>query len=94
MIRFYGSGGSDRRSWATLEPLLSQDIKAGRPSVHTKRQLINGIRFRTRADMPWCDLPERCGPWETVYGLLADGSVTAYGTASWSSSRPGPTRRA
>ncbi|MGW9022661.1 IS5 family transposase [Streptomyces sp. NPDC055722] len=55
---------------AVLEPLLPKGIKSGRPSVHTKRQLINGIRFRTRTGMPWWDLPERYGPWETVYGLF------------------------
>ncbi|WP_443063378.1 IS5 family transposase [Streptomyces sp. NBC_00445] len=56
--------------WAVLEPLLPKGIKPGRPPVHTKRQLINGIRFRTRTGMPWRDLPERYGPWETVYSLF------------------------
>lgn len=56
--------------WALLEPLLPVGIKPGRPSVHCKRQLINGIRFRTRTGIPWRDLPERYGPWETVYGLF------------------------
>ncbi|PBC67609.1 transposase [Streptomyces sp. TLI_235] len=56
--------------WAVLEPLLPQGIKAGRPPVHTKRQLTNGIRFRTRTGVPWRDLPERYGPRETVYGLF------------------------
>ncbi|WP_435053495.1 IS5 family transposase [Kitasatospora phosalacinea] len=56
--------------WAALEPLLPRGIKAGRPPLHTKRQLINGIRFRTRTGIPWRDLPERYGPWETVYGLF------------------------
>ncbi|WP_374209131.1 IS5 family transposase [Kitasatospora sp. A2-31] len=56
--------------WAVLEPLLPQGIKSGRPPLHTKRQLINGIRFRTRTGIPWRDLPGRYGPWETVYGLF------------------------
>ncbi|MFI9161092.1 IS5 family transposase [Kitasatospora aureofaciens] len=56
--------------WAVLEPLLPRGIKPGRPPVHTKRRLINGIRFRTRTGIPWRDLPERYGPWETVYGLF------------------------
>lgn len=56
--------------WAVLEPLLPRGIKPGRPSVHSKRRLINGIRFRTRAGIPWRDLPEWYGPWETVYGLF------------------------
>ncbi|MFE5583145.1 IS5 family transposase [Kitasatospora sp. NPDC056531] len=55
---------------AVLEPLLPRGIKPGRPPVHTKRQLINGIRFRTRTGIPWRDLPGRYGPRETVYGLF------------------------
>jgi transposase len=56
--------------WAVLETLLPKGIKVGRPPVHSKRQLINGIRFRTRTGIPWRDLPGRYGPWETVYGLF------------------------
>ncbi|MFF2956732.1 IS5 family transposase [Kitasatospora sp. NPDC057965] len=56
--------------WAVLEPLLPQGVKPGRPPLHAKRQLINGIRFRTRTGMPWRDLPARYGPWGTVYGLF------------------------
>jgi transposase len=56
--------------WARLAPLLPVGIKSGRPPVHSKRQLIDGIRWRTRAGVPWRDVPERYGPWETVYGLF------------------------
>ncbi|MFD8783082.1 IS5 family transposase [Kitasatospora sp. NPDC059599] len=56
--------------WAALEPLLPVGFKPGRPPVHAKRQLIDGIRFRTRTGIPWRDLPARYGPWRTVYGLF------------------------
>ncbi|MGA6160345.1 IS5 family transposase [Stenotrophomonas sp. NPDC087984] len=56
--------------WAKLEPLLPAGKKSGRPPVHTKRQMIDGIRWRTRAGAPWRDVPERYGPWGTVYGLF------------------------
>ncbi|MEU9381228.1 IS5 family transposase [Streptomyces sp. NPDC048279] len=56
--------------WAKLEPLLPVGKKPGRPPVHTKRQLIDGIRWRTRAGTPWRDVPERYGPWQTIYGLF------------------------
>ncbi|MGK3106233.1 IS5 family transposase [Streptomyces sp. WAC05858] len=56
--------------WAKLEPLLPAGKKSGRPQVHTKRQLIDGIRWRARAGAPWRDVPERYGPWGTVYGLF------------------------
>ncbi|MEU9971247.1 IS5 family transposase [Streptomyces malaysiensis] len=56
--------------WAVLEPLLPKGKKLGRPATWTKRQLINGIRFRTRTGIPWRDVPERYGPWGRVYDLF------------------------
>ncbi|GGJ43894.1 hypothetical protein GCM10010121_063880 [Streptomyces brasiliensis] len=35
-----------------------------------RRQLIEGIRWRTRTGAPWCDVPERYGPWDRVYDLF------------------------
>ncbi|MGW7045172.1 IS5 family transposase [Streptomyces avermitilis] len=54
-------GDLTEAQWAVLEPLLPKGTKSGRPPVHTKRQLIDGIRFRTRTGIPWRDLPERYG---------------------------------
>ncbi|WP_433554615.1 transposase [Micromonospora zamorensis] len=34
--------------WAALEPLLPVRRRPGRPSTWTKRQLLDGIRWRTR----------------------------------------------
>ncbi|MFQ6332185.1 IS5 family transposase [Nocardia sp. CWNU-33] len=56
--------------WARLEPLLPRSKKAGRPSKWTKRQLIDGIRWRTRAGVPWRDVPAEYGSWQAVYGLF------------------------
>lgn len=56
--------------WAVLEPLLPRGRKPGRLPVRTKRQLINGIRWRVRAGAPWRDVPPAYGPWQTVYGLF------------------------
>jgi len=55
--------------WAVLGPLLPAS-KRGRPPKWTKRQLINGIRWRVRAGAPWRDVPAEYGPWPTVYGLF------------------------
>ncbi|MBI0383291.1 transposase, partial [Streptomyces albiflaviniger] len=68
--------------WAKLELRVPAGKKSGRPPVHTKRQLIDGIRRRTRAGAPWRDVPERYGPWGTVYGLFLRGSNNR---RSWSS---------
>jgi transposase len=56
--------------WAVLEPLLPSGKKPGRPPKWSKRQLIDGIRWRVRVGAPWRDVPERYGPWPTVYGLF------------------------
>jgi transposase len=55
---------------SVLEDLLPAARKAGRPRRWTFRQLIDGIRFRTRTGCPWRDVPERYGPWQSVYGLF------------------------
>jgi transposase len=56
--------------WAALVPLLPAGKKPGRPSKWTKRQLIDGIRWRARAGAPWRDVPECYGSWQAVYGLF------------------------
>lgn len=65
-----GRGDLTGEQWARLEPLLPVGKKPGRPPVWSKRQLINGIRWRTRTGAPWRDVPARYGEWETVYGLF------------------------
>jgi transposase len=56
--------------WAILEPLLPTGTKPGRPPTWTKRQLIDGIRWRTRVGAPWRDVPACYGTWQTIYGLF------------------------
>jgi transposase len=38
----------------------------GRPPK-SGREILNGILWIARSSAPWRDLPERFGPWETVY---------------------------
>ena len=56
--------------WAVLAPLLPVGTRLGRPSSWTKRQLIDGIRWRMRTGAPWRDVPECYGSWQAVYGLF------------------------
>jgi transposase len=37
------------REWSVIEPLLPRGKKAGRPPKWPRRQLIDGIRWRTGA---------------------------------------------
>ena len=48
-----GRGDLTNEQWARLEPLLPKGKKSGRPPKWSKRQLINGIRWRTRTGAPW-----------------------------------------
>ena len=52
--------------WARIEPLLPAQYGKGRP-FRDHRQVIEGIVFRYRAGIAWRDLPERYGPWQTVW---------------------------
>jgi transposase len=44
--------------WAVLEPLPPVPVRSGRPSSWSKRQLVDGIRWRVRTGAPWRDLPQ------------------------------------
>jgi transposase len=56
--------------WARLEPLLPTGKRPGRPSRWSKRQLIDGIRWRVRVGAPWRDVPDCYGSWQAVYNLF------------------------
>jgi transposase len=56
--------------WAVLEPLLPTAKRPGRPSLWTKRQLIDGMRWRVRVGAPWRDVPVEYGSWSAVYALF------------------------
>ena len=43
-----------------------QRPKTGRPNK-AHRLVVNGILWKLRTGAPWRDLPERYGPWESVY---------------------------
>src|SRR6202161_262541 len=51
--------------WKTIEPLLPNKPR-GVPRVDDRR-VLNGIFYQLRSGSPWADLPERCGPYTTVY---------------------------
>lgn len=52
--------------WRVIEPLLPANGRpGGQWSDH--RTVGNGVLLRARTGAPWPDLPERYGPWQTVY---------------------------
>jgi transposase len=52
--------------WLVAERLLPLSGARGRPRVDDRR-VINGMLFKAKTGIAWRDLPERYGPWKTVY---------------------------
>ncbi|WTH27389.1 IS5 family transposase [Kitasatospora purpeofusca] len=61
-----GRGDLTDAEWERLRPFLPVgNRRCGRWRDH--RQVIDGILHRVRTGVHWRDLPERFGPWKTVY---------------------------
>ncbi|MFC8425501.1 IS5 family transposase [Streptomyces sp. NPDC057236] len=61
-----GRGDLTDAEWERLRPFLPvSNGRCGRWRHH--RQVIDGILHRVRTGVQWRDLPERFGPWKTVY---------------------------
>ncbi|MFB9485530.1 IS5 family transposase [Streptomyces filamentosus] len=61
-----GRGDLSDAEWERLRPFLPvSNRRCGRWRDH--RQVIDGILHRVRTGVQWRDLPERFGPWKTVY---------------------------
>ncbi len=52
--------------WALIEPLLPKGPRRG-GQWKDHRQVFNGMFWRLRTGAPWRDIPERYGPWKTIY---------------------------
>ena len=55
--------------WARIESLLPHRTHHGNLGhpFNDHRPIVNGILWILHTGAPWRDLPERYGPWETVY---------------------------
>src|SRR5438067_3388028 len=62
-----GRHGLTGAEWARLWPLLPPERpRVGRPNKD-HRTVVNGILWKLATGAPWRDLPERFGPWQSVY---------------------------
>lgn len=53
--------------WALVEPRIPlRKARTGRPPSD-RRKMLSGIFWILGTGAPWRDLPERFGPWQTVY---------------------------
>jgi transposase len=52
--------------WARIAPLMPATARRSRP-FRDHRQVVEAIVFRYRTGIPWRDLPECFGPWQTAW---------------------------
>jgi transposase len=52
--------------WRRVQQVLPKQ-KAGPEALLGDRLFIEAVLFRAKTGMPWRDLPERFGPWKSVY---------------------------
>ena len=57
--------------WSRIEPLLPGK-RTGPESIRGDRSFIDAVMYRAKTGMPWRDLPERFGPWKSVYNRFAN----------------------
>ncbi len=61
--------------WAKLEAILDASRPGPKPKIGD-RQFINAVLYRARTGIPWRDLPERYGPWKSVYNRFNNWAKT------------------
>ena len=57
--------------WERLRPVLPPR-RRGPASIRGDRLFIDGVLFRARTGLPWRDLPERFGPWKSVFNRFSN----------------------
>src|SRR5262245_14198925 len=55
------------RQWEFLTPFFPRRPRKRGGQWKDDRLMLNGILWRLNTGAPWRDLPERFGPWQTVY---------------------------
>ena len=71
--RTYPSDTTDAE-WALIEPLLpppaATTSRGGRPESHSRRAIVDAIRYLVDNGCKWRALPADFPPWRTVYGFF------------------------
>lgn len=67
------------QEWEQVAALLPPE-KTGKPGRPPKdnRIMLNGMVWIARSGAPWRDLPERYGPWNSVYSRFRKVSVKSF----------------
>ena len=57
-----------RGEWAVIQPMFPRrKRRGGRPPLHSKRDIVNGILYSLRTGCQWYALPKDYPPYKTVY---------------------------
>jgi transposase len=60
--------------WARLQRLLPV-VRTGPEAKRGDRLFVDAVLYRAKTGIPWRDLPERFGPWKTVYNRFTRWAV-------------------
>ena len=52
--------------WERLQAVLPKR-KTGPEAIRGDRDFVDAVLYRAKTGIPWRDLPERFGPWKTIY---------------------------
>ncbi|MDJ0765660.1 MAG: IS5 family transposase [Myxococcota bacterium] len=63
------------KQWMKIEPLIHHH---GRQSKLGDRNFVNAVIYILKTGTPWRDLPERFGPWNTVYNRFSNWSKAGH----------------
>ena len=63
--------------WKRLQGVIPKQ-KAGPVATRGDRLFVDAVLFRAKTGMPWRDLPERFGPWKSVYNRFSNWAKKGY----------------
>jgi transposase len=66
--------------WHRLQRVLPRQ-RAGPASTLGDRLFIEAVLYRAKTGLPWRDLPERFGPWKSVYNRFSNWAQRGHWTA-------------
>lgn len=66
--------------WHRVQQVLPEQ-KRGPEALRGDRLFIEAVLFRAKTGLPWRDLPERFGPWKSVYNRFSNWAKAGHWAA-------------
>lgn len=70
------------KEWKCLEAVVPPVKRGGRPSKHSRREIIDAILYVVRSGCQWRMLPHDLPPWKTCIPTFGTGAWTVPGSVS------------